>query len=279
MALSDVGRPREDRAALPGRRPDRRRADPERGSGRRDRACPRGGGTADRQRAYALLYQRPSGDDSGALRARAALPRFMRGHGGRRRCRRAGLWGSPAPRCPRWGFGARRAAGRPMRRDGCGPSRWGGRARAAGRRRSPGAWTGRLCGTGSCAPTPRVSWECRTVGRRGRRGRRAGSRPRRWPRWRPGSRRDLIRPSIRSCAGDGGTRDGGCATASGSSSTSAGWAELRHRLGLARPSVRPKPPKSDPAAQTEGGNERQPARPRRPARACKGQAPRGVARR
>jgi transposase len=38
-----------------------------------------------------------------------------------------------------------------------------------------------------------------------------------------------------------------------------------HRLGLARLSVRPKHPRSDPAAQAEWGNKRQPARADRPA--------------
>jgi transposase len=41
--------------------------------------------------------------------------------------------------------------------------------------------------------------------------------------------------------------------------------KLLHRLGFARLSVRPKPPESDPAAQAEWGNKRQPARAGHPA--------------
>jgi transposase len=55
--------------------------------------------------------------------------------------------------------------------------------------------------------------------------------------------------------------------------------KLLHRLGFARLSVRPKHPKSDPAAQAEWGKKRQPARAGRPARAGEGQADRGVVRR
>ena len=46
--------------------------------------------------------------------------------------------------------------------------------------------------------------------------------------------------------------------------------KLLHRLGFARLSVRPKHPKSDPAAQAEWGKKLQPARPRRSARAGQG---------
>ena len=48
--------------------------------------------------------------------------------------------------------------------------------------------------------------------------------------------------------------------------------KLLHRLGFARLSVRPKHPKSDPAAQAEWGKNRQPARAGRPAGAGEGQA-------
>jgi transposase len=55
--------------------------------------------------------------------------------------------------------------------------------------------------------------------------------------------------------------------------------KLLHRLGFARLSVRPKHPKSDPAAQAEWGKKLQPARAGRPAGAGAGQADRGVVRR
>ena len=52
--------------------------------------------------------------------------------------------------------------------------------------------------------------------------------------------------------------------------------KLLHRLGFAKLSVRPKHPKSDPAAQAEWGKKLQPARPGRPAGERQGQADRGV---
>jgi transposase len=52
--------------------------------------------------------------------------------------------------------------------------------------------------------------------------------------------------------------------------------KLLHRLGFARLSVRPKHPRSDPAAQAEWGKKLQPARAGRPAGERKGQADRGV---
>jgi transposase len=52
--------------------------------------------------------------------------------------------------------------------------------------------------------------------------------------------------------------------------------KLLHRLGFARLSVRPKHPRSDPAAQAEWGKKLQPARAGRPAGERKGQAGRGV---
>ena len=55
--------------------------------------------------------------------------------------------------------------------------------------------------------------------------------------------------------------------------------KLLHRLGFARLSVRPKHPKSDPAAQAEWGKKLQPARAGRLARADTGQADRGLVRR
>ena len=55
--------------------------------------------------------------------------------------------------------------------------------------------------------------------------------------------------------------------------------KLLHRLGFARLSVRPKHPKSDPAAQAEWGKKLQPARAGRPARERPWQADRGVVRR
>jgi transposase len=48
--------------------------------------------------------------------------------------------------------------------------------------------------------------------------------------------------------------------------------KLLHRLGFARLSVRPKHPKSDPAAQAEWGKKLQPARAGRPAAERAGQA-------
>lgn len=52
--------------------------------------------------------------------------------------------------------------------------------------------------------------------------------------------------------------------------------KLLHRLGFARLSVRPKHPRSDPAAQAGWGEKLQPARAGRPAGERKGQADRGV---
>jgi transposase len=54
--------------------------------------------------------------------------------------------------------------------------------------------------------------------------------------------------------------------------------KLLHRLGFARLSVRPKHPKSDPAAQAEWGKKLQPTRAGRPARSRAGQADRGLVR-
>jgi transposase len=48
--------------------------------------------------------------------------------------------------------------------------------------------------------------------------------------------------------------------------------KLLHRLGFARLSVRPKHPKTDPAAQAEWGKKLQPARAGRPAGECPRQA-------
>jgi transposase len=52
--------------------------------------------------------------------------------------------------------------------------------------------------------------------------------------------------------------------------------KLLHRLGFARLSVRPKHPRSDPAAQAEWGKKLQPARAGRPAGERPQQADRGV---
>lgn len=52
--------------------------------------------------------------------------------------------------------------------------------------------------------------------------------------------------------------------------------KLLHRLGFAKLSVRPKHPKTDPAAQAEWGKKLQPTRAGRPARERPRQAARGV---
>ena len=86
--------------------------------------------------------------DSGSL-GRATRWFFVPEHGGRRRCRQAERWRSPAPSCPRWSSDVRRrAAEMPTLPGGCWHLRWCWRARAARRRPRAAAWTGRPFETG-----------------------------------------------------------------------------------------------------------------------------------